>query len=101
MSVESTDVSIKSLRENLMTLLSQASDTELDGRRVVDERSKTIRALHAEKLKQQSLQATRRADLAALNAEFARMLNRYRELRGTTAAPATAAAPPPPAPAGG
>lgn len=103
MTLESTDISIKSLRENLATLLSQASDTELDGRRVLEDRAKTIRELHAEKTKQTSLQAARRADLAALNAEFARMLTRYRELRGTAPAAAAAAAPAttPTAPAGG
>lgn len=101
MTLESTDISIKSLRENLATVLSQASDTELDGRRVLEDRAKTIRELHAEKTKQASLQAARRADLTALNAEFARMLARYRELRGTgtATAPVTppAAAPAPPA----
>lgn len=86
MTIESTDISIKSLRENLATLLSQASDTELDKRRVLDDRVKTMRELHAEKVKQQNLQTSRRADLAALNAEFARMLARYRQLRSEAAA---------------
>jgi hypothetical protein len=89
MTLESTDISIKSLRENLATILAQASDTELDNRRVLDERVKTIRELHAEKMQQEALQVNRRVDLAALNAEFARMLTRYRELRGGAAAPAT------------
>jgi hypothetical protein len=105
MTIESTDISIKSLRENLATLLQQASDTELDNRRVLDDRVQTLRELHAEKVKQQNLQTTRRADLAALNAEFARMLARYRELRGAATAPATTAPAPataqPPAPAPG
>ena len=105
MTIESTDISIKSLRENLATLLQQASDTELDNRRVLDDRVQTLRELHAEKVKQQNLQATRRADLAALNSEFARMLARYRELRGAATTPAnTAPAPataPPPTPAPG
>jgi hypothetical protein len=99
MTLESTDISIKSLRENLTTLLSQASDTELDGRKVLDDRAKTIRDLHAEKSK--SLQSARRADLTALNAEFARMLTRYRELRGTTPATASVPTPAPTTPVGG
>lgn len=95
MTVESTDISIKSLGENLATILAQASDTELDNRRVLEDRTRTIRELHSEKMKQQILQANRRADLAALNAEFARMLARYRELRaGAAAVPATSPAPP-------
>lgn len=95
MTIESTDISIKSLRENLASLLQQASDTELDNRRVLPDRIQTLRELHTEKVKQQNLQVTRRADLAALNAEFARMLARYRELRGTAtpAAPTPAPAP--------
>jgi len=97
MTIESTDISIKSLRENLAMLLAQASDTELDKRRVLDDRVQTMRELHAEKVKQQNLQTGRRANLAALNAEFARMLARYRQLRGAATAPegapATAATP--------
>jgi hypothetical protein len=96
--IESTDISIRSLADNLQSILAQASDTELDNRRVLDERKKVIVDMHAEKTKQEALQRTRRADLAALNAEFARMLLRYRELMGASAA-ARAAAPPPNAPA--
>ena len=99
MTLESTDISIKSLGDNLATILSQASDTELDNRRVLDDRVATIRELHLEKTKQLSLQVTRRADLAALNAEFARMLARYRELRGAPAA--ATLAPPATAPSSG
>ena len=89
MSIESTDVSIKSLSENLATILSQASDTELSGRRVLDDRAQAVRGMHAEKGKQLALQAGRRDELTALNAEFARMLARYRELRGAPAAATT------------
>ena len=101
MTIESTDISIQSLRENLATLLSQASDTELDNRRVLDDRVRTMRELHAEKVKQQDLQNGRHADLAALNAEFARMLARYRQLRGAATAPAVTPATPAPTPAPG
>jgi len=100
MTLESTDISIRSLRENLATMLAQASDTELDNRRVLDERAKTIRELHGEQKKQETLQVGRRTDLAALNAEFARMLTRYRELRSVNVAPAATPNPAPaPAPA--
>ena len=95
MTIESTDISIKSLRENLAALLSQASDTELDKRRVLDDRVKTMRELHAEKVKQQNLQTSRHEDLAALNAEFARMLARYRQLRNAAAATPAATVPAP------
>ena len=98
--IDSTDISIKSLNDNLASMLAQASETELDNRRVLDDRQKMIRDLHAEKLKQETLQQSRHADLEALNAEFARMLARYRQIK---AGATTAAAPPAtaPAPAGG
>ena len=94
LTLESTEISIKSLRENLATILAQASDTELENRRVVEDRVGDIRELHAEKIKQQAFQVNRRAELESLNAEFARMLNRYRELRGASATPTTTPAAP-------
>jgi hypothetical protein len=88
--LESTDVSIRNVRENLAMMLAQASETELSGRKVTDDRLAAIRELHAESTKQQSFQANRRVELEALNAEFARMLQRYRELKNAeAAAPAT------------
>ena len=102
--IESTDVSIRSLNENLATMLSQASDIELDNRRVLDDRKAMIRDLHTEKLKQEALQRTRRADLQALDAEFGRMLARFRELKNAAAAQAAASNPVPASaapPAGG
>ena len=89
--LESTEISIKSLRENMATMLSQASDTELENRRVPEDRARTIRELNAERIKQQAFQVKRRVELETLTAEFARMLNRFRELKNGTAAPAPAA----------
>jgi hypothetical protein len=74
--LESTDVSIRNVRENLATMLAQASEAELGGRKVPPERDAAIRELHAEFLRQQQFQGNRRAELDALNAEFARMLTR-------------------------
>ena len=96
MTLESTDISIRSLRENLATMLSQASDAELEGRKVMDDRVKAIRELHAEKIKQQAFQVNRRTELVALNTEYERMLARYRELRNPSPAPATPAPSTPP-----
>ena len=102
--LESTDVSIQNVRENLVLMLSQASETELGGRPVPEERVKAIQELHAEHLKQQQFLVNRRVELEALNAEFARMLNRYRELKNPPAPAAAAPLPnaaPAPAPTGG
>jgi len=92
--LESTEVSIKNVRENLAMMLQQASDTELGGRKVTPDRLKAIQELHAEHLRQQQFLSNRRMELDALNSEFARVLQRYRELKnpapGAAAAPATA-----------
>jgi len=93
--LESTDVSIKNVRENLAMLLQQASDTELAGRKVTDDRVVAIKDLHSEYLKQQQFQVNRRAELESLNAEYARVLVRYRELKNAPPAGAGAATPPP------
>jgi len=99
--LESTDVSIKNVRENLAMMLQQASDTELSGRKVTEDRLAAIRELHAEFLKQQQFLVNRRVELEALNAEFARMLSRYRELKNPGAPPAADPAAATPAAAGG
>lgn len=102
-SLDSTDVSIHSLRDNLAAMLAQASETELDGRKVPDDRAKAIRELHLENLRQQQFQSNRRLELEALNNEYARVLQRFRELHAAAAAPApaTAATPAPAPPPGG
>jgi hypothetical protein len=96
--LESTDVSIRNVRENLATMLAQASESELGGRKVPPERDAAIRELHSEFLRQQQFQSNRRAELDALNSEFARMLSRYRELKNAAAAPPASASTPPPLP---
>jgi hypothetical protein len=86
-------------------MLAQASEAELAGRKVPPERDTAIRELHAEFQRQQAFQGNRRAELDSLNAEFARMLARYRELKNAAAAPPPPAGPPlpnaAPPPAGG
>ena len=100
--LESSEASIKNVRENLAMMLQQASDTELSGRKVTDDRLASIRELHAEYLRQQQFRGNRRAELESLNAEFARMLARYRELKNAPPAPPTSALPAAtPAPGGG
>jgi hypothetical protein len=79
--VESTEVSIQNVRENLAMMLQQASDSELGGHKVTPERLKSIRELHAEHLRQQQFLSNRRIELDSLNGEFARVLARYRELK--------------------
>lgn len=87
--LESTDVGVRSLRGSLASQLAEASASELANQPVDAKRAATIRQLHAELLKQQAFQKNRQVELLALDAEFVRVLQRYRELR----APAPAAAP--------
>jgi chromosome segregation ATPase len=82
--LESTDVSIKSMRTTLADLLANASESELAHRKVVGKRVSQIAELHSELTKQESFQIQRHGEYAALNDEFKRMLARYRELRATT-----------------
>jgi hypothetical protein len=91
--LESTDVSIRNVRDNLATMLSQAAEAELAGRKVPPERDAAIRELHAEFQRQQQFQSNRRGELDSLNAEFARKIARYRELKNAAAAPPPDAGP--------
>jgi hypothetical protein len=99
--IESTDISIKSIRSSLTGMLAQASESELAKRPIAEDRTKQIQDMHAELLKQQAAQVTSRNDVKTMENEFSVVLSRYRELRGAiapaagaTAAPATPASPP-------
>lgn len=90
--LESTDVSLMSLRSSLAMQLADASESELAGKQVDDKRLAKIRELHAELGRQRQFQANRHLELMSLDAEFVRMLERYR-LRRAEGAQATAPAP--------
>jgi hypothetical protein len=95
--LESTDVSLMSLRSSLAMQLTDASESELAGKKVDDKRLAKIRELHNELLKQRQFQANRHQELMALDAEFVRMLERYRLRRSEDAQAAAPAAAPTPA----
>lgn len=80
--IESTDVSIKSIRGSLTAMLAQAAEIELGNKPVDAVRQKQIQDLHADLLKQQQMQLTRYGDVKTMEQEFAAVLARYRELRG-------------------
>jgi hypothetical protein len=101
--LESTDVSLMSLRASLAQQLANAAEAELQGRKVPDKQLATVRDLHGELIKQRTYQTNRHNELLSLDAEYERMLERYRSRRAQeaaeklgTAAPAPAAAPPQP-----
>jgi hypothetical protein len=87
--IESTDISIKSIRGSLADMLSQASENELKKRKVDDKRVTSMKELHEELLKQQVSQIERKVDIKSLEAEFDKVLARYRDLRGTADAAAS------------
>jgi hypothetical protein len=86
--LESTDVSLKALRDSLAMQLADASEAELQGKKVKPERVAKIRELHDELVKQRRFQSNRHVELLALDAEFVRMLERYRQRRASESAPA-------------
>jgi len=90
--IESTDISIKSIHGSLTGMLSQASESELAKRPVDPVRSKQIQEMHSELIKQQAAQISSHVDVKTMENEFAVVLARYRELRGAGATPSTAPA---------
>jgi Domain of unknown function (DUF4124) len=88
--IESTDISIKSIRGSLATMLSQASEDELKKRSVEEDKIKSMQSLHAELLKQQASQIGRKEDIKSLQNEYQKVLARFRELRTAEDASATA-----------
>ena len=92
--IESTDISIKSIRGSLTGMLVQAGESELAKRPIDSVRSKQIQEMRHELIKQQTSQLSSHGDVKTMEAEFAVVLARYRELRGTgTPAPAAGASP--------
>ena len=96
--LESTDVSLMSLRSSLAMQLADASETELAGRTVDANRLAKIRELHTELGRQRQFQANRHLELMSLDAEFVRMLERYRLRRAAESEQATAPVPAPAVP---
>ena len=92
--IESTDISIKSIRSSLTGMLAQASESELAKRPIDAVRTKQIQEMHHELIKQQTSQLSSHSDVKTMEEEFSVVLARYRELRGTgTPTPATGASP--------
>jgi hypothetical protein len=93
--LESTDVSLRALRDALALQLADASEAELQNKQVNEKRLGKIRELHVELVRQRQFQANRHQELLALDSEYVRMLERYRLRRAEESAPPAAPAPPP------
>ncbi|SHE86560.1 hypothetical protein [Thermomonas hydrothermalis] len=97
-SIKTSQLSITTLHASLLSLLKQAGDQELSGTPVARQTTETIRAQHAELLRQRQLLQAQQADRAALESELADSIRRYREMKGNTAQTAGTATAPTPSP---
>ncbi len=79
--IEAVEASIAGQRDSLLAQLADAAATELAGRPVDAKRAQTIRDLHEELVRHQDLLMRREIELGALDLEYTRTLERYRELR--------------------
>ena len=79
--LKASTLGLSNLRLSLLSLLRQAADRELAGEPVPKRLASSIRNQHDELLRQQQILASQRLDRAALDAELADALQRYRKLK--------------------
>lgn len=79
--IEAVEASISGQRDSLLAQLADAAATELAGRPVDAKRAQTIRDLRDELVRHQDLLIRREVEMGALDLEYKRTLERYRELR--------------------
>jgi hypothetical protein len=94
--LDAIEAGIGGQRASLASLLADASEAELEGKKVNARQAATIRELHVEMAKQQQMLVLQQGDLVDLDSELLRLLERFRSMKGGEAA----APEPPPAPAG-
>jgi len=97
-SIKASVLGLQNLHQSLLSLLTRASDDELAGTAVAKPRQDAMRSQHAELLKQQRILAGQRVDRAALDAELADSVQRYRALKHADATVVPEATPPPETP---
>jgi hypothetical protein len=81
--LKASQLGLSNLRLSLITLLRQAGDWELDRKPVPKRLADTILQQHNDLIRQQQILADQQQDRAALDAELADALHRYRELKST------------------
>jgi hypothetical protein len=90
--VKASRLGVAALRQSLISLLRQAGELELAGKRVPKATAGNIASQHAELRRRERMLVQQLADRAALDDELARVLARYRELKQPAMATAPAAA---------
>jgi hypothetical protein len=84
--IKATQLSIGGLRQSLISLLRQAGEAELAGKRVPANLTGTITTQHSELIRQQAMLVTHRQDRSEIDAELEHALLTYRQLKGPKAA---------------
>lgn len=79
--VKASSLGVTGLRQSLVSLLQRAGEAELAGRPVPAPLVASIQTQHQQLLRQQALLVRQRSDRAAIDAELAAALKRYRELK--------------------
>lgn len=88
--IKTARYNVVSLREGLVSLLQVAGDRELAGAPVPATSTASIRARHADLVRQRALQTSFERQRVELDAEISDIMQRYREMKGL-AVPAAAA----------
>jgi hypothetical protein len=84
--IKATQLSIGGLRQSLISLLRQAGEAELAGKRVPANLTGTITTQHSELIRQQAMLVTHRQDRSEIDAELEHALLTYRQLKAPKAA---------------
>jgi uncharacterized coiled-coil protein SlyX len=89
--LDAIEAGIASQRASLSGLLAQAAEAELAGTAVGSKQRVAISELHTEMVKQQQMLVLKQGELEDLDAELARLVKRFRDIKGPSAAaePAT------------
>jgi len=92
--LEAIEAGIASQRASLSSMLADAAENELAGKPIHARQAGAVRGLHDEMVRQQQMLVLKQGELVELDAELARLVERFRTLK--TGKPGTL-----PAPAGG
>ena len=79
--VKASSLGVTGLRQSLVSLLRRAGEAELAGKPVPAPLANSIQTQHQQLLRQQTLLVRQREERAAIDAELAAALKRYRELK--------------------
>lgn len=85
--VKASSLGVTGLRQSLVSLLQRAGEAELAGKPVPAPLAASIQTQHQQLLRQQAALVRQRGERAAMDAELAAALKRYRELKVPMAPP--------------